>query len=253
MTLTRPLCILDVESTGLSPTADRIIEFAVAKMLPDGIRREWCQRFNPGMPIPTKATEIHGITDEMVRDCPPFSAMAPQIHRGLDGCDLVGYNLLNFDLQILDAEFERCGIVWDLTGVNVIDAGAIFKKQEPRTLEAAVRFYCNREHAGAHGALADALATWEVLESQRRRYPDLTVMDVTALAEFSKLDKQPRIDLAGKLLRGEDGHAIYNFGKQKGTAVYLDSSLAEWMLAKDFSENTKRAVRKVLEEEVYVS
>ena len=63
----------------------------------------------------------------------------------------------------------------------------------------------------------------------------------------SKYEGPQRIDLAGKFLRGEDGDAIYNFGKQKGQKVKDDPGLAYWMLTKDFSANTLIEAQKILD------
>lgn len=249
MKLSRPLCFLDVESTGTDPAKDRVIDLGIVTVEAD-LDERWPShqtwRFNPEISIPESATKVHGISDGDVRYCRPFRDSAKNIHSALSGCDLAGFSLSSFDIPILWEEFYRSGIEWDLTGVLILDAKNIFFKKEQRTLVAAVKFYCGEEHTDAHGALADAQATVKVLSAQLERYADLGCLDVDKLAEFCQMEEQPRIDLAGKLLRDADGDAVYGFGPKKGTKLKDDIGFARWMLGKDFSKNTKIAVHREL-------
>jgi DNA polymerase-3 subunit epsilon len=244
MKLIRPICFFDIESTGLDVARDRIISIAIKKQLPDGFCAGEQFKFNPGIPINPEASAKNGFTDESVKGFPSFKSKSKEIHLHFLGCDLCGYNLINFDVPILWEEFFRCGITWDLSEVNIIDAGNIFKKKEERTLSAAVKFYCLKEMQNAHDALADVTATAEVLDGQLERYPDLDFMSVVELAAFSKMDK--RIDLAGKFVTNKKGEAVYSFGKSKGLTVVQDPGFAHWMLTKDFTENTKAVARQLL-------
>ncbi len=246
MKLTRPLASIDIESTGVDPVKDRIIELGVEVCHPDGGRMNWAQRFNPGMPIPAEATAVHGITNEEVADCLPFSARAPNIHAALRGKDIAGYNLRRLDLPLLDEEFRRCGLKLDLTGVQIIDAFGIFQKKEPRKLEDAVKRYCKRDHAGAHGAAADAEATLDVILAQVVEYEDLGAMDLEALAEYSRHSEQKYADIAGKLYYDAQGDVCYAFGKHKDSRVIDQPGYAEWMISKDFPGSTKDALMAVL-------
>jgi len=245
--LDRPLCIFDLEATGLDVANDRIVSIAAVKIFIDGHRGEVTQKIRPGIPIPPEASKIHGITDADVATAPTFSDIARFLHECLADSDLAGFNLLNFDVPLLWEEFHRTGIEWDLTGVRIIDVGNLFKKKEPRTLAAAVMFYCGREHMDAHSADADAHATADVLHGQLARYPDLAAMNLDQLAEFSRLEEFPRIDLAGKFIRDAEGEPVYNFGKNKGTRVCDDPGLCRWMLNRDFSANTLMHARAILE------
>ena len=138
--LDRPLVVFDIEATGLDIIHDRIIELTILKLLPDGERIIRTRRFNPEMPIPAESTEIHGITDEDVRDCPTFKTCARSLASLIEGCDLAGYNSQKFDLPMLGEEFIRAGVEIDLLAMRHVDVQTIFHKMEPRTLEGAVRF-----------------------------------------------------------------------------------------------------------------
>lgn len=243
--LDRPLCVLDVESTGTNTVTDRIISIGIVKIMPDGEREHFYRTFNPGRTIPDDVVRLTGITNEAAASSPPFTAKAGEtIVNFLDGCYLGGFNLLNFDLPIIAEEMARVDVAFKVDFARVIDAGNIFKKMEERTLSAASRFYLGRAHDGAHHALEDARVTGDVLAAQVGRYPDLAAMSMTELAAFSQFDQ--RIDIAGKLVRGPDGDPVYNFAKVKGTKVKDDLGFAQWMLGKDFPRETKARLEEIL-------
>jgi len=238
----RIICF-DIESTGTDPSKDRIIQLALS----DGntVSGDWL--VNPGIPIPEASTEVHGFTDAMVADRPSFRAYATEIHSIVRQADLLGFNLSNFDIPILWEEFYRCGIEWDLSETKIFDAGALFKKREERTLAAALKFYCDQESEGLHDAKIDVSATWDVWNAQLKRY-GLQHCDRATLAKESAYD-EVRVDLAGKIIIGKDGRPTYNIGKVNGTAVEDDLGFAHWMLDRDFSQNTKMHLMKILNSE----
>lgn len=249
--LERPLCFFDIESTGVETQSDRIVSLSILKITPEDFLRseseEWFNEiFNPIILIPKEVTAIHGITNEMVADKPRFQERAAAIHSFLAGCDLAGYNLSNFDVPILWEEFNRAGIIWDLTGVRILDVSNIFRKKEQRTLTAAVKFYCGRELTDAHDARADVTATRDVLLGQLQRYPDLTGLSVEGLCAFSK--EGDRVDLAGTIIRDNDGDYAYTHKRVRGVKVIDDPGYASWMLKSDFSANTKVVLEQILSE-----
>lgn len=242
------IVFLDIEGTGLDVATAGIVEFgAVRAVFQDGkfIRvdgRLHCI-INPRVEMSDEVVAIHGITNEMAKECEPFSMWFPQIRDLVVGSDLGGYNLLNYDVPLLWEEFARCGYKWDLNGVRIVDVGNIFKKREQRTLSSAARFYCDTAHEGAHSAVKDAEMTAHVLEGQFAKYGDLP-LDLGELAAFSRMDD--RVDLAGKIVRNAQGVPCFGFGKSKGVPVLEDIGFARWMLDRDFSVNTKETLRLIL-------
>ena len=210
--LKRPLVFFDLEATGISTVADRIVQISVARYAPDVETDVRTRLINPEMPIPPESIEIHGITDADVADKPTFRQIAKSFFDYLDGCDLAGFNIIQFDIPLLIAEFARSGLAFSMAGRQVIDCYQIFRRMEPRTLEAALRFYCNEEHANAHDSEADVLATIKVLEGQLHKYPDLP-KDVDQLNERFNPHQGKYIDWEGKL-RWEKGEAVLGFGKK---------------------------------------
>jgi len=246
MKLTRPICYLDIESTGTDPVEDQIIEMAIAMKAPDGKKRRWVQGFKPTVPIKPGATEKHGRTDADVANNPPFSQFAQQVVDVLAGKDLCGYNLWRLDLPMLDEELRRCGLKLDLEGVEVIDCFGIFAKKEARTLSDAVRKYTGKDHDGAHGAWADAVVLDAVLAGQLEAYPDLADLSIEKLAEYSRVGDVVYADLAGKLYYDADGDMCFSFGKSKGRKVADDVDYARWMLSRNFPGSTRDALAKEL-------
>jgi len=249
--LSRPLCFIDIESAVPAgckpdPAVDRIIDLGIVLLMPDGSRQQFAQLFNPGVPITEECSAIHGYTDADVKDAPRFSELAPNIHRGLAGNDLAGFNLWRYDLVLLDEEFRRCGLSLDLTGVHVIDALTIFRKKMPRDLASAVKEYTGRDHSEAHGALEDSEATADVLLGQLERYEDLRELSIVDLADYSRPTEERFADLAGKLYYDDAGDMRYAIGKAKGVRVRDDHGFGAWMLGKDFPGSTKDVLRREL-------
>jgi len=244
-----PLAVFDIEATGTSPRADRIVELAVVKLMPDGTRKTLTFRVNPEMPIPPETTEIHGITDADVAGCPIFADIATEIMRFLEGCDLAGYNVLRFDIPMLTEEFLRAGLQFDPAERRVIDVQRIFHRREPRDLAAALAFYCGEMHLDAHGAESDVMATIRVLEGQFRKYGDLP-RDMDELAEYCN-PRDPRwVDRTGRL-KWADKEIVLNFSRKKGTPlralVETDPGFVKWMLRSDLPHDMRQIVRNAVE------
>ena len=138
--LDRPLVVFDIESTGVNPRQDRIIELAAIRVEPDGTETSKCWLLNPGVKIPPETTAIHGITDEIVKDCPTFADKVDEIEAFFAGCDLSGFNSDRFDVPCLEEEFARVGRSFGESRRRHVDVMRIYHKMEPRDLTAAVRF-----------------------------------------------------------------------------------------------------------------
>ncbi|MHB1558057.1 MAG: exonuclease domain-containing protein [Isosphaeraceae bacterium] len=236
-----------METTGKKVEVDRIIEISTLKILPDGSNRIHTRRVNPGIPIHPEATAVHGITDADVAHERPFAEIAPGLATYLDGCDLCGYNIWTFDLKILVAEFRRANVPFSTAGRHIVDPCRIFHKREPRDLTAALRFYCNMAHDGAHAAEADVLAALLVLDGQAARYADLprTIAELHDHMEYPEI-----VDPFGKLVRRPDGATVFTFGKYRDESVdgvaRTDPGYLEWVLRSEFSEEAKAVVRQAL-------
>lgn len=242
--MSRPKLFFDLETTGVDKAVDKIVEIAIVRF--DGEKRfEFQSYINPIIPIPAGATAVHGITNSMVVDKPTFEQLAKKIHNIFNGCDIYGYNSNQFDIPFIVTELNRYGYSLNFDGINFIDPCVIFKRKEERTLTAALQFYCNKEHDGAHGAMTDVLATIEVLEAQKKHYAEFTTMPVEELNTYCNYDK-PRTDISGNFAIDTDGEYILNFGKHKGQKAKDCKSYLQWMNGQDFMSDTKLIIAKFL-------
>ncbi|MFZ4523415.1 MAG: exonuclease domain-containing protein, partial [Bacteroidales bacterium] len=244
LNLTKPIAFFDLETTGIKVATDRIVEIGIVRQQVDGTTKIKTLRINPEMPIPPEVTEIHGISDEDVKDCPTFKQVAHELAQFLENCDLAGYNSNHFDIPMLVEEFLRADVDFDLKGRRFVDVQNIFHKMEPRNLSAAYKFYCSKELINAHSAEADTVATYEILKAQLDRYANVTIKDkkgnvttpvindIKALSDFTFSNRA--VDLIGHIVYNDKNVEVFNFGKHKGKAVSQvlaeEPSYYSWMM-----------------------
>lgn len=243
--LKKPLAIIDLETTGTNLSTDRIVEIAIVKVLPDGTRSIKRKIINPEKPIPKASSDVHGITDEMVKDAPTFKQVANELKQVLDSCDIAGYNSNRFDIPLLMEEFLRVEVDFDMRGRKLLDVQKIFHLMEQRTLSAAYKFYCNKNLEGAHGAEVDASATYEILEAQLKRYP---VLGNTIDSVLKAIGDDVIVDFARRFIM-ENGVEVFNFGKHKGRPVTdvlkSEPQYYDWMMKGDFPQHTKQKLTEI--------
>lgn len=245
----RDILYIDFEGTGTNPHTDRIVEACFHHV--DEGPWTWSFRVNPGMAIPAEAAAIHGITDEHVRGLPRFSAYAARVQRLIEGKTLCGYNIRRYDTLLLDAELRRCGqpgLPRDAEGrlaVRELDLFALWQREEPRNLATAALRFGGEDLENAHTAEADTLALPRILGGMVEEF----ILDALDLDELcARCVPDGAVDRDGKFLRREDGVVVYAFSDKRGTPVADEPSLAEWMLKRDFSEETKAVARGLLRE-----
>ena len=246
LNLKRPIAFIDLETTGINVSTDRIVELSVLKISPNG-KEEWMStRINPGIPIPAKTTAIHGIRDEDVANSPTFKEVARNLAAFLEGCDLAGYNAIKFDIPVLAEEFLRINVDFSFLKRKYVDVQVIFYKKEQRTLSAAYQFYCKKNLEDAHSSKADTAATFEILKSQLDRYNDLE-NDIEKLADYSSFNNN--VDFAGRIILDENGIEIFNFGKHKGKSVETvfneEPAYYSWMMNGEFPLYTKKVLTEI--------
>lgn len=246
LNLKNPLVFFDLETTGTNIVSDKIVEISYLKVYPNGREESKTLRINPERHIPEEVSAIHGIYDEDVKDCPTFKQVAKEIVRDIEGADLAGYNSNRFDIPLLAEELLRADVDVDLMKRKFVDVQVVFHKMEQRTLSAAYKFYCDKDLENAHSAEADTKATYEVLQSQLERYPELQ-NDVEFLAKFTA--QTNNADFAGRIIFNEKGEEIINFGKYKGQKVTdvlkKDMGYYGWMMDSDFPLHTKKVLTNI--------
>ena len=242
------ITFFDLETTGVSVTKDRIVQISAIKVDEKyNLIAESKKNFliNPTIPIPKGASDVHGISDEMVKDKPTFKAYSEGMFQYFSNTAVAGYNIRGYDVPLLSEEFGRVGIAWPPPDIKMIDAFSIFKQKEKRDLSSALKFYAGEEMTGAHDAENDNLATIKILQGQIAMYPEIAAMDLNQLHDFCIAGKKT-LDLAGKIGINEQGQAIYAFGKDIGKTVKENPGFAQWMLKNDFPKETKNIITQLL-------
>ena len=244
--LDRPICFFDLETTGAKVGKDRIVEIAILRVDTNNKESQKVWRINPEMDISFQATQVHGISNQMVEKEPNFAHYSNEIYQFIKGCDLAGFNAIKFDIPILVEELIRADTDFDFSRIRMIDSQVIYHKKEPRNLSAALKFYCNKNLENAHSALDDTIATYEVFKAQLDRYDDLEP-NMDFLSEYTK--RNNNLDFAGKIRIDSDNDAIFAFGKyagQKVTDVFKsDKGYYSWIMKGDFPEYTKKIFTKL--------
>ena len=274
LNLTKPIVIFDLETTGIDLVKDRIIQISYIKVYPDGTEERGNELVNPEKPIDSAITQLTGITNEDVKDKPTFKQLGQKLAEKFRNCDFAGFNSNHFDIPLLAEEFLRAGVDFDFSKSRMIDACTIFKRMERRNLAAAYKFYCGRKMEDdfeAHRADQDTEATYRVLMGELDKYAPganedeekVLENDMDKLAEFSKMNNY--VDFAGRIIWAEmkDGHGnvlldrdgnprmteVFNFGKHKGIPVadvlQIDPGYYSWILAGDFTYNTKQVLTRI--------
>ncbi|TXB62364.1 3'-5' exonuclease [Phaeodactylibacter luteus] len=246
MQLSRPIIFFDLETTGVHPENDRIVQIGAIKMSPNGETEEKNILVNPEMPIPPQASAVHGISDEMVAGKPVFRQYAKSMFDWFSGADLAGYNAVQFDIPMLAAAFRRCGLRFPEPGVHFVDVLLLERHINSHRLEAAYERYTGAALEDAHDAMADIRATLIVLQHQLKKFPNLPISP-EGIAELTQ-GGQPRADISGRLCY-QEGVLCWNFGKHRGQPVADTPSYASWFLSADFPEDAKEMVREAIQAE----
>ncbi len=244
--LGKPIAFFDLETTGVDVATDRIVEISIVKIMPNGDKEIKTKRINPTIPIPAASSAVHSITDADVADAPTFAAVAKEFSKFIEGCDLGGFNSNKFDIPLLAEEFLRADVDFDVSKRSLVDVQNIFHKLEQRTLSAAYKFYCDKNLDNAHSAEADTVATYEILEAQLEKYPELE-NNIKFLAEFSQ--RTNNADLMGRIVFDENGIEVFNFGKHKGKSIEqifeIEPGYYSWMMNGDFPLYTKKVLTSI--------
>ncbi len=238
--LSRPLAVLDIQSTGLDPDTARIVKLSVLKINPDGSEHVKSVIVNPGIPIPPGATQVHGISDLDVMDSPVFRAYARALADHLEGCDLAGFGIERFGLPLLLAEFERNDVDFVSEGRAVIDAMTVFHRLEPRNLRSAysrfVKGEMPRNDLNGGDQAQGARNVYAILKGQLGSSSQVPTVPED-IANWARGIGKSAIDPDGKFIWSDEGDALVNFGRHRGErlaeVVSSDPDYLYWMSGSD--------------------
>jgi len=249
MKLTKPLVIFDLETTGTWVAKDKIVEIGMIRRAPDGSRRDYIKRVNPGIPIPANVSRLINITDEDVKNEPPFKDIAKEVLDFIGDADLGGFNIQRFDIPLLEREIFEAGLTFHYQDRNIYDTQKVYRLHEKRDLVAAYQLYCKKELHSAHTALGDAEATMEILDAQIKMYGS-EEEGVESLKDFDYETKNDYFDKERKFCwwNGELYPTFGKYGRKKHIKSICrdDRRYLEWILTKDFSEKVKGLIQDAL-------
>jgi len=244
MNITRPIVFFDLETTGLDLSSDRAVSIATLKIDMDGNTEEKKILINPEMDIPKEASDIHGITNEMVAEAPTFKQISKSLFSYFENCDIAGFNSDYYDVPLLMKEFSRCGIDFPTWELNLVDVLKFERMLNSNKLSEVYLRYTGKELEGAHDAMNDIKATFEILMCQLEKHGknDLTPQEIDLMCQ----GERKRFDLSGKTYLNANGEVCWSIGKNANNPVTKDTAYLNWVLKSDFPEETKAKLRTLL-------
>ena len=157
--------IFDLETTGISPNYDEVIEISALKVKGGKVVDEFNTLVNPGRKIPFGATKVNGITNAMVAEAPAFSQVLAEFLEFAEGLVLVGHNIARFDMKFIWRDAEQ--YFGEIPQNNYVDTLQVAWKHLPnmehhRLVDLAEHYGISSE--GAHRALNDCYMNQKVYE-----------------------------------------------------------------------------------------
>lgn len=231
---------LDVETTGLYPTLDKVVQVSVANG-----DKKLTLLLNPQQVIPQEAINVHGITNEAVSNQPTFKDVHQSLMPFFDTniCKYIcGYNV-PFDFKFIQMEFSKCGLLIDSSKYKFLDPLAIHRRLCPNDLASMYRRYTKKELVGGHDAEVDREACLEILQIQHTK----TGKSIEELSELSGLSN---MTIGGWLEPSSSGYKFLR-GKHQGRSLIdtlnIDRGYLEWVVSvKDISFEEQLIVKQAL-------
>ncbi len=159
----RNIVVFDIETTGLDPESDQIIELGAVKIENGNIVEKFSTFVKPTRAIPREVSRLTGITNEMVKDAPPIEFVIRDFYDFTRGCVLSGHNLIGFDIKFIKREGENVGLVFDNDLIDTMNEARVSRLKISRFNLSTVTKALGISLEGAHRAWNDAFATAQVL------------------------------------------------------------------------------------------
>ncbi|MCR5738211.1 MAG: topoisomerase DNA-binding C4 zinc finger domain-containing protein [Lachnospiraceae bacterium] len=158
--------LFDLETTGISCKSDEVVEISALKVIDGFVEDEFSTLVNPGIPIPFYASDVNGITDEMVKDAPSFETALGQFAEFAGDSVLVGHYIASFDMKFIQRDAEKYfGKVFGNDYIDTLVLSRLYLPElEHHSLTDLARYY-HMSTAGAHRALADCRMNQRIFES----------------------------------------------------------------------------------------
>jgi DNA polymerase-3 subunit epsilon len=225
------IAFVDLETTGTTPTGDRITEIGIVRVAEGEFVDEWSSLVNPGCTIPEDIQVLTGITNGMVRDAPTFSELRREVLERLQGHLFVAHNA-RFDYGFLKNEFRRLDIAFSAEVLCTVRLSRrLYPEAVGHGLDALIARHglqdaiapAGSARAGRHSALGDARAVWRFVQVvYRDRDPAEVEAAVKRLLKIPSLPPQ----LAADALEGlPEGPGVYRFYGVNDLPIYIGKSV----------------------------
>jgi DNA polymerase-3 subunit epsilon len=235
-TITKPIVVFDLETTGIDTNKDQTIQFAGIRINPDGTSEELTFICKPTIQIAEEATKVHGYSNDSLKDKPEFKTFVPKIMKLFKGADVAGFNIASFDIKVLIRQMTEHGKADVLKDAAVYDAYKVFMAHCTRKLGDACKFYLGQEIEDAHDALGDVKTTAAVIAKQVDK-EQTTIVDIAQKTIGKTADK---IVSDQYITYNDKSEPVLNFSKHKGTPVKdVDKGFIKWVISKDFPKSVK--------------
>lgn len=218
--------VLDLETTGTSPSGAGITEIGAVKVRGGAVLGEFQTLVNPGELIPARITSLTGISNRMVASAPTITAVLPSLWEFLSGSVLVAHNA-NFDVSFLRAAGKAMDLPWP--GLQVVDTLALARRvvsrdEAPNHKLSTLAALFRTQVAPDHRALSDARATVDVLHALLGR---LAPWGITHLEDLKTAADPvaPEVRAKRHLADGlPSGPGVYLFHNHDGEVLYVGTS-----------------------------
>lgn len=239
----------DVETTGLNPKEDFIIQLACVKFdkKTGSILKtnKWYIKPAHAYTISPKAQEVHGLSKEFIEENGVyFKDIVAEFFEMISDADLLTYNGNSFDIKFLNEECKRWGIELPIYGKKFYDSFSMECRFNPRNLSAVYEKYMGHVFENAHDALSDVMATVKVFQAQMKTQ-NLTYDDIDQFQENNLLT--PDGTIRNVAATGEDMVIVFAVGKYKDSEFMevskKDPSYIKWYMENLASDYTKRVLK----------
>lgn len=242
--LERDLIFFDIESTGTDIKLADIIEICAIRHTVSGERIVYKKRFNTDIIMSEEVVNVHGISNEDLKEEKYFSECAEEIYEFFKGCDLGGYNCRNYDIPLLYEKLANSSFYLNIFKVNVIDSYEIYNAYEPRDLNSLYERLIGESIENLHSSESDIIATEKVFSKQLELYN--LPKDVSSISkEVKEKSRKNYIDFSRWFYRKE-GDVYYNKGKNRDMKVDCDLSYLSWLVNESTMEKNSKFVAKLL-------
>jgi DNA polymerase-3 subunit epsilon len=215
-----PLVFVDVETTGTSPTRDRVIEVGVLRVEDGAVVQKFSSLINPKTHLPPNITHLTGIDSFSLTRAPLFEEVSYEVRQMLDGAMFVAHNV-RFDYAFLKHEFKRLGIEYSADTMDTLKfSRMLYPKFRKHDLGSIIQRH-NLQVENRHRAFDDAKALWDFI------CQSCTEQGVEKIQELFKTINRNRI--SSSLLNMEnkdlpDKPGVYIFYGKAGETLYIGKS-----------------------------